>query len=431
MNKLLYSSAIVPMDVDIGITGWDGLVISQPNNNCANLGAADIHFSQESDTMAKNKLGKKCRAIMYEQQVRYLPNEQSPQELYNLLLENLKPELCALIVHDKDTKEDGVTPVEPHIHIMMRFENARSLNSVANILGDKPQYFEAWPRNYKNGFSYLIHATDRAKNKYQYSASEVIANFDYIAFIKDVEEKVVSASRKTTKEKVDYILNMVASGDMTIREAREEMTGAEYAKNCHLLQRANEKNLIRKAEELKEELMISNKPVEVYWIYGTTGTGKTRMAKAIARGEKEEFYISSTRKDPFQFYSGEHIIILDEIRSETIYYSELLSILDPFSLGAVKVTSRYSNKILSCRMFIITTPYSPTTFHRYYNLPASDTGEQLYRRLTTVVEMDEKYITKMVFDNNKMAYVPDSYIENSFYKVDISRAEGRDLFSLI
>lgn len=71
----------------------------------------------------------KSTTFMFEQQVAYLPNNTTPNEFYNYALANLKPSpiRIALILHDKDVKDDGVTPAKDHIHMVIEFENPRSL----------------------------------------------------------------------------------------------------------------------------------------------------------------------------------------------------------------------------------------------------------------------------------------------------------------
>ena len=66
----------------------------------------------------------KCRYMMYEQQLAYLPYA-DVDELYEAIKKKVKPARFALIVHDKDVDDKG-NPVEPHVHVVVIFENARS-----------------------------------------------------------------------------------------------------------------------------------------------------------------------------------------------------------------------------------------------------------------------------------------------------------------
>lgn len=90
---------------------------------------------------AKKYKTQKSTTLMFEQQLDYLPNKMTPTEFYDYALANLKPPpiRIALILHDKDLKDDGVTPAKDHIHMVLEFDNPRSLSQVAKELGVEEQ----------------------------------------------------------------------------------------------------------------------------------------------------------------------------------------------------------------------------------------------------------------------------------------------------
>ena len=92
--------------------------------------------------MTTKKIPKRSRNFMYAQQIVHLPNNMKPSDLYDRVNNVLKPKRWAGIVHDHDMKDDNVTTEEDNVHIMMKFENARSVNQVAKELGDRAQYLE-------------------------------------------------------------------------------------------------------------------------------------------------------------------------------------------------------------------------------------------------------------------------------------------------
>ena len=148
----------------------------------------------------------KCRNMMYTQQLSHLPFtlEELPERL-----NAINPQKYAYIVHNKDIGENG-KPVDDHLHLMLTFKNARSINSIAKALGDKPQYIERYDRQAENGYSYLVHRTENAKNKFQYDVASVTANFDYPEFIREIEKKVL----KTLK--VFWIFGTAGTGKTSL-----------------------------------------------------------------------------------------------------------------------------------------------------------------------------------------------------------------------
>ena len=171
--------------------------------------------------------------------------------------------------------------------------------------------------------------------------------------------------------------------------------------------------------------------VAVHWLYGAAETGKSYLAEVLAKDIGLPYYKTTTTKDPFQFYEAEQTIILDELRPESIPYSELLALLNPFSRGKVAVSSRYYNKALSCKTIFITTPYNPISFYKGYLLSRSDNGEQLYRRLSSVLRFDMDWIYKMEYSKDKYTYLSTDKKANHYSKKNQSPYTLINVFDII
>lgn len=157
-------------------------------------------------------------------------------------------------------------------------------------------------------------------------------------------------------------------------------------------------------------MIDQGKQVTVIWIYGAAGTGKTSLARHYAAQSGQPYYMSGSSRDIFQSYTGEHTIILDELRPKTIEYQDLLRILDPFSIhGGVMAPSRYADKVLAADTIIITTPFSPLEFYQL-QFPdicnQTDSFAQLARRISLTIQMHQTSIDLMDYDEHTGAYRP-------------------------
>lgn len=328
---------------------------------------------------------KKLRSMMYEQQLKHLPC--APDELRDRV-DALGAKRYAGITHDKDITDSG-KPAEDHVHVMLEFQNPRSLNAVAKALGDKPQQLAKWENGVENGFSYLCHRTTKARSKYQYDPAQVWANFDYPALLAKTEKQVVKASKHAP---VRLLLDDLREGRLSKGEVIAQMSGADYARAKRQIEDVHALWLKEEAERWRKEMAEKGAKVETIWLFGESGTGKTNFARYLAEEKGGSYFVSGSTRDVFQGYQGQHTIILDELRPDSLPYADLLRITDPNSIGyEVMAPSRYSDKPIAADLVIITTPFEPLTFYRAQvgaGDRRTDMFDQMARRLSMVVKMD-------------------------------------------
>lgn len=357
----------------------------------------------------------KYKNMMYTQQMEHLPFR-TREELEERIKTKLDPKKYAISeVHDKDMDEDG-NPVKEHIHVMLCFQNARSLKNVASILGDKPQYLEKWDERANNGFAYLIHATSGAKVKAQYSPANVLANFPYA---EELKKQTLEVLKKKSRQKIDVLLDAYYNEEMTLEELEQELTGAQYGRYKKQIDNITSKILERHADIWRQDMIKNNRRVKVIWIYGAAGTGKTSLARSIAKQDGRAYYVSGSSRDVFQSYNGEHILILDELRSNVIPYHDLLRILDPFgNQERIMAPARYSDKSLACDLIIITTPFNPVDFYDeiFDDINTVDSLEQLVRRITITLYVNADTISAGKYCPERRHYyaVPDAQCDNPY-----------------
>lgn len=364
---------------------------------------------------ASNSSPAKYKNMMYTQQMEHLPFR-TREELEERIKTKLDPKKYAISeVHDKDIDGDG-NPVEKHLHVMLCFQNARSLKNVASILGDKPQYLEKWDERANNGFAYLVHATSGAKVKAQYSPEKVLANFPYA---EELKKQTLEVLKKKSRQKIDVLLDAYYNEEMTLDELEQELTGAQYGRYKKQIDNITSKILERHADIWRQDMVKNNRRVKVIWIYGAAGTGKTSLARSIAKQDGRAYYVSGSSRDVFQSYNGEHILILDELRSNVIPYHDLLRILDPFgNQERIMAPARYSDKSLACDLIIITTPFNPVDFYDeiFDDINTVDSLEQLVRRITITLHVNSDSIFAVRYHQERRHYyaVPDAECDNPY-----------------
>lgn len=352
-----------------------------------------------------NKAPPKAKAVMYMQYLSYLPAG-SFDKLVEIIEQEIRPKCWAAIVHDQDVGENGKM-VPPHVHVMMTFKNARHVSSIAKCLHDRPQYVEVWQGNSNNGFAYLLHETNGAKEQHHYSSFDVISNFNFAALAQKIGIEVAQAKAERATN-VKQLLDMLLVGAITKEQIVKQLSGAQYAYWHRQIDAVDSQRLQNQAVEWRANMTAEGRTVTAIWIYGDAGTGKTSLAKGYARKFQRPFYVMGSSRDPWQSYNGEHTVILDELRPSVIPHQELLRLLDPFGYEtAVMGGARYHDKALAADLIIITTPFAPTEFF-YRAVADTDTDKvaQLMRRLSLIVRMTNQEIVAVQYESRTERLVP-------------------------
>ncbi len=342
----------------------------------------------------------RAKNIMYTQQLEHMSC--SVDECRDIVCE-LNPSRWALIIHNNDVDESGEKEAD-HLHLMMSFENARYISSLAKQLNDKPQYFEIINGQANNGYSYLTHRTENAKEKYQYDPAEVTANFDYIGLLASISSKL---SKAKSKIRMQDFLDAMFSGDITKKELESSVNGSLYGKYKSQIENVWAKRLAINAEKWRKQAKESGVVIKVIWLFGEAGTGKTSFAREISKRRNEPYFLTGSSRDLFQNYAGEHCVIIDEARPRQIPYSDLLKITDPYSIeNETMLGARYNDKVLSADLIIVTSPFDPYGYYARLKFSQEDSFEQLQRRITVCIYMTQNAMYKTEYNSLFKHYEP-------------------------
>ena len=306
------------------------------------------------------------------------------------------------IIHDKDRyskaeekrnpehKQGELKP--PHIHLLLRFENnqPQKLDCVAKWFNIAPNFIGKIKSSWEDANLYLIHINK--VDKYQYSVDEVTCNFDYQELLEDAEKG----------DKITKIIQRILDGEIR-----------EYNKTLEIdnMLLVNYSRKIAEAFKVRSEYLQAtqkDRNTECIYITGGSGTGKTSLAKEIAKSKGYSFYVSSGSNDVLDSYSQEDCLILDDVRPSCMGLSDLLKMLDPHTASSVK--SRYKNKYLNCRLVILTTVLNIDAFYKNVFAEQDEPVTQLKRRCQTYIKMYPDTILISVWDDKTMRYInPVSY----------------------
>ena len=144
-----------------------------------------------------------------------------------------------------------------------------------------------------------------------------------------------------------------------------------------------EYSAITKAEKFRA-YKLSERNLEVVYVCGKSGSGKTTFGKWIASKLNYDPFVSGSGEDFLDGYDKEECIILDDFRSGSMKFSELLKMLDNNTNSAVR--SRYYNKDISnCKLIVMTSILKPNELYSFFNddngNPNTEPIEQFYRRI--------------------------------------------------
>lgn len=275
----------------------------------------------------------------------------------------------AYILHDKDPD------TSPHYHIYLNFgKTSVDTKDIGNWFGLQESQVEPIKARGADAYLYLVHGNDSAQSKHQYDLKEVVANFDF-------ENEI----------KVSKIL-----GDFAHFSYAQQL---QYINTLPISEKAPAYNKLETLWKLHCKCLTLNadRNIDVMFIYGKPGAGKTYYAKKFADSHGYDFCISSSSNDIWQDYMGQNVMILDDLRDEDMKFTDLLKNLDNDTSSSTK--SRFSNKVFNGKLIIITASIPLSYWYRELQyVGASESLNQLYRRITCYVEVTKEFVS--VYEGN-------------------------------
>ncbi len=350
------------------------------------------------------------------QQIKYLqgyPDNWKTELIKNLESNRKLFKNYAFILHDKDVnekemsiaiKEQGTDSVplilkEPHIHLVLELAEATKITTVANKLGvpencverikQKIKRGKRWFSDVSGALEYLYHGN--APTKYQYDIDEIITSNGY-----DIEKRI--AEGKIEREKMMSLVNLLSkieAGEIKKYQVVDHIGMETYIENKRDIEAAFEYYQLKNKQNVDRDLTV-------YYISGASGVGKTSVAKYMAQKQGQAICISGANNDPLENYMGEEVLVLDELRPDTMTMDNLLKLIDKNTRSMAK--SRYRNKNIEADTIVITSIYTLDEFYRKMQV-RDEPIVQLKRRIAAVIEVDTNFLRFMPYDPVKKTHV--------------------------
>lgn len=378
---------------------------------------------------AKKKTGELCRTICEVQsQIKYI-SENKVKDVINDLCKKGTVIDFAYALHDKDTytDDDELEDIthkageakEPHIHAVLRFNNSYKFSTVANWFELPVACIRVIKTTFDTTCAYLIHKND--PKKFQYDPSEIHSSFDYADFLSKLKEKekALQSNENYMKMLKNRILEEVEAG--TLR-------GYNFHENYKYSDRVMLRSYLNKAiDEIIKTKLNSNEErnLEVIYIHGTSGAGKTAFAKMTAKARKFVYVTSDDDRDPVESYDSHPCMILDEMRPSSMKLTSFLKLVDNNTESLAG--ARYHGKaFIECRLIIITSILQIEEFFEKLQENDNETAIQIKRRCKTMFEMDRDYIEISEWDDYSRQYVYCGKMKNpipAIYKIEPKSVE--------
>lgn len=209
---------------------------------------------------------------------------------------------------------------EEHIHVVLKFKSARALNEIAKWFGIPVNMIDIV--NGKGAFDdcaeYLIHK--KQVEKAQYQPSEVIANFDYIAWLdnKMVKDELHGKYHMHIDDLND-IVNEVAVNGLSLRNVEDMISAPIFLRNKKLFTDARAKYIYEKA------IMPPVRFVFYVDSDGKAGAGKSVVTKALCKQFATKEYGANPMLDIGQlndyiYKAGQQGVAWDKYDGQPIVY---------------------------------------------------------------------------------------------------------------
>ncbi|HAS79036.1 MAG TPA: replication protein [Ruminococcus sp.] len=236
--------------------------------------------------------------------------------------------------------EQGLEEKTPHTHMYIVFSSAVRFSRIQSVF-NKQVHIEIANGNSQQNRDYI-----RKEGKWEKDKKKETN------FLETFEEwGEMPVERQGKRNDLADLYDMIKSGMSNYEIITAE---TQYLFDVEKIEKARK---VIKEEEYKNKW----RDIDVHYIYGNTGTGKTRYVMD-KYGYENVCKVTNYRHHPFDDYSGQPVILFDEYRS-SFELKDMLNYLDGYPLN---LPARYCNRV-ACY----------TTVYIVSNIPLQDQHKRI------------------------------------------------------
>ena len=253
--------------------------------------------------------------------------------------------------------EIGLKELTPHLHAFVVYENAKAFSTMKNLIPEA--HYDPCKGNAFQNRDYVF-KTGKWKNSEKGLTAMPETQIEW--------GEMTSDSSNSDPEK-ELLLQLIEAGFTNaeiIRQYPQFLFDITNIDKCRLTLR-------------QEQYANVNRFLEVTYIYGATGTGKSRGVLE-KHGYANVFRVTDYLH-PFDTYQGEEVLVFEEFASG-IRIQDMLNYLDIYPL---KLPARYSDKQACYTMVYIISNLPLEKQYPNIQSESSGTWKALLRRITKVV----------------------------------------------
>ena len=310
----------------------------------------------------------------------------------------------AYILHENDVNEKGEVE-QAHYHLCIRKRNKTNFK-FETLKHAFPVGKIEQGRTWEYMLQYLLHKNHPERTPH--TEQEIVTNIDRGTLDLYLKSTPSVKKRSALERNFDKLQDDILEYKIFQYQFREQLaTNKMFRKLMAEFDTKIEKSFVAQKVGWYEKYKHT-RSLEVIFIEGGGGCGKTALAIAYCQQRKWSYYIASDENDPMQDYASQDCLILDELRDDTFSYSSFMRILNTYTGTTVK--SRYHNKAFTGEAIIIPS-YLPLSEYykpdvkkkKKYVADESFYGDnslvQLHRRIKTLVRAEKDLF--YVYDHKK------------------------------